>query len=225
MAQRPSFVRFDVVSSVASAQVSRRHAVWMIQAARRGARAALAVPQRRITQTARVALLAPPEGGREQAKLPGAPDRLRATVGVELDVDVAQVCPDCVCRDAQLSGDLRRPQVAWQVSDNAELRLAEFLQQRGGLAADLWRGTGEHVGDRLPQRGMRGAVRRNPGTLTVPPRASRQGARCPRCRRREQLGGLNRAARAAGHRRLWRRTRCGGRTSGRCSRPGRHCIM
>jgi hypothetical protein len=78
-------------------------------------------------------------------------------VRVELGVDVPQVRSHRVCRDEQLRGDLARPEVAGQVSHDAQLRLAELVQQRSRLAAPLRRGAAVDVGDRR-QKGAVGAA-------------------------------------------------------------------
>ena len=97
-------------------------------------------------------------GGCQQPDLPGAGDRLRAGVRVELGVDVAQVRADRVRGDEQLGRDLGRLQVARQVSDDAQLRVAERLPQRRGVAARARRRAGEDVDDLGEQRCVGGAV-------------------------------------------------------------------
>ena len=94
--------------------------------------------------------LAPAVRWREEPELTSAVDCFGAAVGVELGVDVAQVRSDRVRRDEQLGGDFRRAEVAGQVSDDAQLCLAELVDEGRWLATGL---------GRRRRRGRRGSLR------------------------------------------------------------------
>src|SRR5262249_9369285 len=63
--------------------------------------------------------LGPERGRGQQAQRPGAGDGLGPGVRAELAVQVGDVGPDRVVRDAQLAGDLRPGQVGGQVAQHA----------------------------------------------------------------------------------------------------------
>src|SRR6185437_8799568 len=69
----------------------------------------------------------------EQAEGTGLRHRLRPTVRVQLAAHVADVRADRVHRQGQLAGDLRRGQVGRQISQHADLALAQRLGQPGRL--------------------------------------------------------------------------------------------
>src|SRR5271165_1870528 len=70
-----------------------------------------------------------------------------------------QVRPDRVRRNEQLGGDLRCLQVRGKEAEHAELGLAELFEVPGRRSVGR-HGTGQHVEDDLPERGMCGAVSR-----------------------------------------------------------------
>jgi hypothetical protein len=69
-------------------------------------------------------------GGSEQAQGAGRLDRLGPAVRAELGVQVAHVSLDRARRDGQLPGDLGRRQVGRQVTQYADLAVAERLERR-----------------------------------------------------------------------------------------------
>ena len=77
---------------------------------------------------------------------------------VELGVDVPHVRAHGVRGDDQLGRDLRRGQVARQVPDDAQLRLAQGVAQRRGRAAPRRGRAGQRVEDRRDQRRVCGPV-------------------------------------------------------------------
>ena len=96
----------------------------------------------------------------EQPELPGTRHSVGATVCVELGVNMTQMCADRVRRDEQLGSNLRRPEVAGQVTDYTQLGVAEFIDRSRGRSPLSRRRAGDHIKDCLQERGMRGAVPR-----------------------------------------------------------------
>jgi hypothetical protein len=81
-------------------------------------------------------------------------------VGVELGVDVPDVGSHGVRRDEQLGGDLGRLEVARQVAQDAELGVAERVEQRCRVGVRRGSRAGEQVEDRRKEARVGAAVPR-----------------------------------------------------------------